>query len=88
MLPSTVFSTGRSYIHDRFPFHGVREVEFGQRLASSSGWRTEKKPYPERARASLTWIFLTDIVEDVEHTTPRKNSRTRRGHAFSSAFAA
>ena len=35
-----------------------------------SGWRTEKKPHPERTGASQTWIFLTDTVEDVEHATP------------------
>lgn len=35
-----------------------------------SGWRTEKRPHPERAGASQTWIFLTDTVEDVEHAPP------------------
>ena len=35
-----------------------------------SGWRTEKRPHPERTGASQTWIFLTDTVEDVEHATP------------------
>jgi hypothetical protein len=35
-----------------------------------SGWRTEKRPHPERPGASQTWIVLTDTVEDVEHATP------------------
>ena len=34
-----------------------------------SGWRTEKRPHPERPGAS-TWILLTETVEDVEHATP------------------
>jgi hypothetical protein len=32
-----------------------------------SGWRTEKRPHPERPGASQTWILLTETVEDVEH---------------------
>ena len=35
-----------------------------------SGWRTEKRPHPERPGASQTWILLTETVEDVEHATP------------------
>jgi hypothetical protein len=35
-----------------------------------SGWRTEKRPHPERPGASATWILLTETVEDVEHATP------------------
>ena len=35
-----------------------------------SGWRTERRPRPERPGASQTWIFLTDTVEPVEHATP------------------
>jgi len=35
-----------------------------------SGWRTEKRPHPERPGASQTWIMLTETVEDVEHATP------------------
>jgi hypothetical protein len=35
-----------------------------------SGWRTEKRPRPDRPGASQVWIFLTDTVETVEHATP------------------
>ena len=35
-----------------------------------SGWRTEKRPHPERPGASQTWILLTETVADVEHATP------------------
>ena len=35
-----------------------------------SGWRTEKRPHPERPGASQTWILLTETVEDVEHAPP------------------
>ena len=35
-----------------------------------SGWRTERRPHPDRPGASQTWIFITDTVESVEHATP------------------
>jgi len=35
-----------------------------------SGWRTEKRPHPERPGASQTWIILTETVEDVERAAP------------------
>ena len=35
-----------------------------------SGWRTERRPRPERPGASQTWIFITDTVEPAEHATP------------------
>ena len=34
-----------------------------------SGWRTERRPHPDRPGASQTWIFITDTVETVEHAT-------------------
>jgi uncharacterized protein len=34
-----------------------------------SGWRTERRPRPDRPGASQTWIFITDTVETVEHAT-------------------
>jgi len=35
-----------------------------------SGWRTERRPHPDRPGASQTWIFITDTIEPVEHATP------------------
>ncbi len=34
-----------------------------------SGWRTERRPHPDRPGSSQTWIFITDTVEAVEHAT-------------------
>lgn len=34
-----------------------------------SGWRTERRPRPDRAGASQTWIFITGTVEAVERAT-------------------
>jgi hypothetical protein len=35
-----------------------------------SGWRTGKRPHPDRPGASQVWIFLTETVEVVQHATP------------------
>ncbi len=59
-------------VGDRFDwaYHVVRPTLIEILGPEGSGWRTERRPRPDRPGASQTWIFITDTVESVEHATP------------------